>query len=175
MSRGAIIMSFFASLFVALTLAWQYHFSGPVLIAPFAVFAGIASAALYVLSRPGSGTALSAKAKRTLILASSAEGIGIYVAIGIVLNLHRPDWRLPAMALIVGLHFLPLAQAFKFRPYWILGSVLIAVGLLGFVLPGPLGGALAGMVAAVCLWGTALFAVFQDWKKTVERRVVGVC
>ena len=41
---------------------------------------------------------------------------GLLLAFNIVINLHRPDLLLPSMALVVGLHFLPIAFAAGFVP-----------------------------------------------------------
>lgn len=163
-SRGAIIMSFFGAVFFALTLAWQWQVTGPALILPFLVSAVIGVAALYVIRQPGGRNVLSPRAKRTLIWASTGEGIGIFIAINIVVNLHRPEWRLPAMALVVGLHFLPIAYAATFRAFYILGAALIAVALMGFAMPMPVGGELAGIAAGTCLWITSVIAVLREWK-----------
>lgn len=155
-------MSFFGAVFFALTLAWQWHVSGLALILPFLIPAIIGSAALYVLRQPGVGHDLSGKAKRTLIWASTGEGIGIFVAINIVMNLHRPEWRLPAMALVVGLHFLPIAYGAAYRAFYILGAMLIVIAFIGFAAPMPVGGEVAGIAAATCLWLTSLIAVGRD-------------
>lgn len=163
-SRGSIIMSFFGAVFLSLTLMWQRHVWGPVLILPFLIFAMIGSAALYVLRQSGGGNALSDRAKRTLVWSSTGEGIGIFIAINIVMNLHRPEWRLPAMALVVGLHFLPIAYGAAFRAFYILGAALIVVALIGFAAPTPLGGYIAGIVAAMCLWTASLLGVLRDWR-----------
>jgi hypothetical protein len=37
------------------------------------------------------------------------------------MNLHHPEWLMPAVALIVGLHFLPIAWAAPFPPFYALG------------------------------------------------------
>lgn len=161
-SRSAIIMSFFGAVFVALTLAWQWHISGLAQVLPFLFFAFIGLAALYALRQPGSGIMLSHRAKRTFLWASTGEGIGIFIAINIVMNLHRPDWCLPAMAFVVGLHFLPIAYATGFRAYYILGAALIAVASIGFAMPMPSGGAFSGVAAAACLWSASVIAVLQD-------------
>lgn len=168
-SRSATIMSFFGAVFVALTLAWQWHVSGLALVLPFLVFAFIGFAAHYALRQPGTGIILSSKAKRAFIWASTGEGIGIFIAINIVLNVHRPDWCLPAMALVVGLHFLPIAYGTGFRAYYGLGAALIAVAAIGFAMPMPSGGAFSGFAAAACLWSASVIAVLRDGGMTLIR------
>ena len=160
---GAIIMSFFGALFAALTIYWQWHVSGPALAAPYLVFVAIGLAALHVLRLPGEGIAPSRKTQRAFLWSSTAEGIGLFLAANIVINLHRPDWLLPAMALVVGLHFLPIAAAARFRPFYALGAALILAAMLGFALPAPIGGDLAGFMGALSLWAAAAIAVRRDW------------
>lgn len=157
-------MSFFGAVFFCLTLMWQRHVWGPVLILPFLIFAVIGSAALYLLRQSDGGNALSKRARRTLVWASTGEGIGIFLAINIVMNLHRPEWRLPAMALVVGLHFLPIAYGAAFRAFYTLGAALIVVALVSFVAPTSLSGYIAGVAAAMCLWIASLAAVLRDWR-----------
>jgi hypothetical protein len=65
-----------------------------------------------------------------------AEGLLIVVAINIVNNLGYPDLVIPAIALVVGLHFFPLAWVFKRKiDYWLASwSVLIALSGIFFTL-----------------------------------------
>ena len=157
---GALIMGFFGAVFAALTLSWQWHVAGPALAAPFAVFAIIAVAAGIILRMPGEGIKPSPKVERVIMWSSIGEGIGLFLAANIVINLHRDDLLLPAMALVVGLHFLPIALAAAFRPFLALGSVLIVCALAGVVV----GASFAGCAAAGGLWIAAVFAVRRDWR-----------
>jgi len=160
--RGAVIMSFFGAIFFALTLAWQWQISGVTLAFPFIVFALIASAGLYAIRHGADGGGLSRKVRKAILWSSTAEGIGIFVAVNVLTNLHRPELRLPATALIVGLHFLPIAAAAATRRFYILGAVLIGIAAVGFVLSPPAGGEVAGIASAICLWIAAVFAIARD-------------
>ena len=93
-----------------------------------------------------------------------AEGIGLFIASTIVANLHRPEWQLPVMALIVGLHFQPIAFAASYPPFYMLAGVLIASAIIGVVAAAPTGGEIAGVMAATSLWIAALFGVARDWR-----------
>jgi hypothetical protein len=42
-----------------------------------------------------------------------AEGVGIFIGINIVINMGHADLTIPVLALVVGLHFYPLAKVFK--------------------------------------------------------------
>jgi len=160
---GALIMSFFGAVFASLTLYWQWHLSTAALALPFVAFAVIGAAASYVIRTPGHGIKPSQKENRAIMWSSIGEGIGLFLAANIVINLHRPDLLLPAMALVVGLHFLPIAFAAGFRPFYVLGLALIAVASSGFIVGEPTGGSLAGFMAAGALWVAAGLAVRRDW------------
>ena len=160
---GAIIMSFFGAVFAALTMHWQLSISGVALATPFIIFAAVGLAAAQVLRLPGQGIAPSERAGRAIMWSSIAEGVGLFLAANIVMNLHHPELLLPAMALVVGLHFVPIARAASFRPFYILGAALIVSAVAGFILGAPTGGTVAGLMAALGLWIAATLAVRRDW------------
>ncbi|PTR13252.1 MULTISPECIES: hypothetical protein [unclassified Novosphingobium] len=159
---GALIMGFFGAVFAALTLAWHWHVTGAALALPFVPFVAIALAAWVVIRRPGKGIKPAPHVERAIMWSSIGEGLGLFLAGNIVMNLHRPDLLLPAMALVVGLHFLPIAQAARFPPFHLLGGALIVAALAGFALAAPLGGSLAGFSAAAALSLAAAMAVRRD-------------
>ena len=53
--------------------------------------------------------------------ASTAEGVRIFAPATLVVNRGHRELLLPAMALVVGLYFLPIAHAVPFRPLYLLG------------------------------------------------------
>ncbi|WP_066592741.1 hypothetical protein [Sphingomonas pruni] len=161
---GAIIMGFFGSVFAALTLALQFHLGGAVLAVPFVLFAGIALAAAQILRSPGNGIQPSPRAERAIMWSSIGEGVGLFVVANLVQNLHRPELLLPAMALVVGLHFLPIAYAAPFRPFYALGGALIMAAIAGVVVGAPTGGMAAGFAAATSLWIAAALALRRDMR-----------
>lgn len=159
---GALIMSFFGAVFASLTLYWERQISDATLALPFVVFVLIALAAGIVIRRPGQGVTPTPREDRAIIWSSIGEGIGLFLASNIVINLHRPDLLLPSMALVVGLHFLPIARAARFQPFYLLGSALIVAALVGFLSGAPLGGELAGFMAAGALWLASIMAIRRD-------------
>jgi hypothetical protein len=64
------------------------------------------------------------------------EGLGIFIAINVVNNIGHPDLIIPAIALVVGLHFYPMAKLFKrtFDYYVATWSTIIAVCGIVFTL-----------------------------------------
>jgi hypothetical protein len=159
---GAIIMSFFGAVFAALTLAFGLGWRGLMLALPFAVFAVIALAAAAVIRRPGEGIAPSKQAERVILWSTMGEGVGLFVASNLVTNLGHREMLLPAMALVVGLHFLPMAYAIPFRPFYALGIALLAAAAFGFVVGQQVGGTVAGSAGAAALWVAAVLAVRRD-------------
>lgn len=162
-SWGALIMSFFGAVFASLTLYWQWHLTGVALALPFVMFAVIGFAASYVIRLPGEGVKPSPAEERAIMWSTIGEGVGLFLAANIVVNLHRPDLLLPSMALVVGLHFLPIAFAGGFRPFCVLGVALIVAATGGFLIAAPAGGQVAGIIAAMALWIASGIAVRRDW------------
>jgi hypothetical protein len=161
---GAIIMSFFGSLFAALTLGFQLHWTGIALGLPFLLFAAIAAAAAVVIRRPGEGVVVSRQAERAIMWSSIGEGVGLFAAAQLTISLGHREMLLPAMALVVGLHFLPMAYAIPFRPFTLLAIALLIAAALGFAIGAPAGGEIAGFAAAAALWTAALLAVRRDMR-----------
>jgi hypothetical protein len=87
---------------------------------------------------------------------TAMELVALFITANVLENVHRPDLLLPFGAIIVGLHFFPLARGIPVRLYHATGAGLVLTGLLGLVLP-PFERPLAvGLGAAVVLWATAL-------------------
>jgi len=163
-ARGAVIMGFFGAVFAALTMYLQWQVGLIMLTLPFIVFLLIGAAAMHTMGLKGSGIVLSERTKKALMWSSAGEGIGIFLASNIVNNLHRPDLLLPAIAFVVGLHFLPIAHAASFRPFYMLGAFLLLSAVIGFLVAAPLGGSIAGIAAALSLWLASTTAISRDQK-----------
>ena len=161
-SWGAIIMGFFGAFFASMTLYWQFNMIGLLLAIPFVGFAIIGLSAARVIRQPGDGIVPSERAERAIMWSSIGEGVGLFLASNIVINLHHPEFLLPAMALVVGVHFIPIAHAAPFPPFYALGVALILFGLIGFAVATPLGGAISGFASAGGLWIASIVAVRRD-------------
>jgi hypothetical protein len=157
-------MGFFGTLFAALTLGFQLHWHGAVLGLPFLGFLPIALAAAWVIRRPGEGVAPSKQAEKVIMWSTIGEGVGLFVVANLATNLGHPELLLPAVALVVGLHFLPIARAAQFTPFYLLGGALLAAGALGFVIAPPIGGEVAGFAAGAALWIASALAIRRDSK-----------
>jgi len=161
-SRGAVIMGFFGAVFAALTMRLQWGIGGAMLALPFIVFLAIGAAAVHVVRSAGKSVVLSERTKNALVWSSIGEGIGIFLVSNVVNNLHRPDLLLPAIALVVGLHFLPIAYAASFRPFYVLSAFLLLAAVIGFLAAAPVGGEIAGIASALSLWFASIAAINRD-------------
>jgi hypothetical protein len=83
---------------------------------------------------------------------SAVEGVAILLAVNLCRNLGAPDAVIPAIAIIVGLHFFPLARGIPVRLYYLTGTAMVAVGAAALLVPMP-GRLLAtGLGCAAVLW-----------------------
>lgn len=63
----------------------------------------------------------------------AAEGLGIFIAINIVTNMGHPELAIPVIALVVGLHFYPMAKVFKRTIDYYLATWSTIIAVLGIV------------------------------------------
>ena len=92
---------------------------------------------------------------RLVGIASAVEGVLIFLAVNVFVNLKRPDLIAPAAAIIVGLHFLPLARWLPARLYYATAALLAAAGIGGLLVPDTRQRIAAiSLAAAAVLWLT---------------------
>jgi hypothetical protein len=111
---GVAFMAGFAAWWAS-SAAAAAGFSGPWTTAAYAVALLLTGAAILrsrgapQTTRPGTG--------RKFLLVVLLEVVAIFAAASLLPQAHRADLVLPAVALIVGLHFLPLAGLFRAPAY----------------------------------------------------------
>lgn len=156
-----MIFAFFGAVFGAITLHTQFGVPTPLSVLTFIIFAAIALPAWSLSKKVTAQEANS----RVISWSSAFEGIGIFIAVNVVENLHKPQLLLPVIAVIVALHFVPMAYAIPFRFFYGLAAVLGLLGILGFLLAEPLGPRLAGIGCALTLWTSAILALRRDQER----------
>jgi hypothetical protein len=98
----------------------------------------------------------SAAQRRRVRLWSGVEVLLIVAAAYQLPRLGMTGAVMPAIAIIVGAHFLPLARGLGVRFYLITGSALIALGIAAFAVPpGTIRILFTGWGAAAILWASA--------------------
>ena len=94
---------------------------------------------------------------RIFMWSSMAEGAGILLAVNILDYLGMADRYLAGIALIVGLHFIPIGLRVPSRLGLFLAAVFMALSVAGLVIPLPATAALVvGCAGAGTLWCAAI-------------------
>ena len=99
-----------------------------------------------------------------------AEGLGIFIAINIVTNIGHADLVIPVIALVVGLHFYPLAKVFKRTIDYYLATWTTLVAVCGIILllnktyPVAHVDAIVGMGTAIATSCYGLYMMYSSWK-----------
>lgn len=160
-STGAIIMSVFGVIWWIVGLRASGQPSLLIYGVPLA--AAVAVAAAFLRGRAAEPETVESKRRDRLVgIASAAEGVAIFVVANVLVNVGQRDEVAPAVALIVGLHFLPLARWLPARPYYVTAVTLVALALAGFLIASPeLRLALVSAGAACTLWVTSLAAAWR--------------
>jgi hypothetical protein len=97
---------------------------------------------------------------RVVGFASAFEGIAILAAYALVPQMQAVDFAFPVVAMIVGLHFIPLARVFAGRLYYVTAALLIVLGTTGFGIPNPDLRILYVSIGIACVyWLTCLVAL----------------
>jgi len=90
------------------------------------------------------------------------ELAGIFLAVVVLRLIHYPDYILSGIALIVGVHFFPLAALFKQPLFYGTALAGCAIGLVGFFIGDErLRETVVGLSFGVLLWATAACTVWQ--------------
>jgi hypothetical protein len=101
-----------------------------------------------------------ARRGRLVGIASGVEGLAILLAVNVLANLGLSDYAAPVIAIIVGLHFVPLAQWLPAHLYYGTGALLIVLGVCGFAIRPPDQRLLIVSVGAACvLWLTCVIVL----------------
>jgi len=102
---------------------------------------------------------------------SAIEFAALLLTANVVQNLHRGDLMLPLGAIIVGLHFFPLARSIPVRLYYATACGLVMVGLAALLLTGVERQMVAGLGSALVLWATAAVIGLQGRRATAARQL----
>lgn len=159
MAIGLIVVNVFAAIWCILGLngAGAPAWSWPLPALASAIIATLCLRATAGL--PARSPEEGARVGRIIFIWSAAEGVAIVIVLNVLINLGQARLAVPAVAIIVGLHFFPLARGIPMPPYVALGSALTVLGAGAMLLPGPYPAPVAGFGAAILLWFTCIALV----------------
>lgn len=91
---------------------------------------------------------------------NAIQWITIITAVVLLQHFKLVPWIVPAVMLIVGLHFLPLARVFRYRAHYLTGAILVATALL-YPIGNPDGpvSPRGSLIAGLTLWSAALWSL----------------
>ncbi|MER5551080.1 hypothetical protein ABT001_05225 [Streptomyces sp. NPDC002793] len=161
--RGTVVLSVFA-------LVWAFAGASGLASSGAALAVGIvavpvSAAAVLLAYRAGAAPSprtvdLPERWERSVGVVNIAEVAAIFAVIAVSNASGHPAFVPPAIALVVGLHFVPLARLYDQWQYKGTAALMTAVAVLGFALiaVGLSDGsvrAVVGLASAVTLWATA--------------------
>ena len=97
--------------------------------------------------------------------AASGEGLAIAVVANLLVMNGQRALVLPAIAIIVGLHFLPLAVLLKVRIYYATAALITLAGVVGLVIDPVHRGLVTGLPVAGLLWLTCVYRLSTEAPK----------
>lgn len=162
-ATGALFFLGFGTVWMFVGLKQTHHASHPALLA-LAVVSVLLLALTGLLLRAardlpaGSVSAEDeARTQRLFNAVNIIQWVSVGTAILVLSVLHMPEYIVPAIAVIVGLHLFPLAAAFHYRQHYVTGTLLVLLPLACLLLlpRERVSGVCASGVAAILLLSAA--------------------
>jgi hypothetical protein len=166
--RGGIwVLTIFAAIWGAVGVLGTGR--SPVLVAiPVAISAALLFWAMRQSPAPISEAA-QARIGRLVGIWSAVEGVAIFAGITVCQNIGAPHAVAPVIAIIVGLHFLPLARGIPVPLYYLTGAALVATGGGALLLTEPARMVATGFGSAVILWISCVALVLRKGARAIGR------
>ena len=92
------------------------------------------------------------------------QWVAIFGTITLLTNWQLNGWIVSAILLIVGAHFLPLAQIFGSRQHVVTGAALMLCAVVAVVLPASARNTVECVSAGVILWASAAIALYSGFR-----------
>lgn len=100
---------------------------------------------------------------------SAVEGLAIVAVVIICQNIGAADAIVPVIAIIVGLHFLPLARGIPVPFYYATGVAMVATGGAALLLSEPARIGVTGFGSAIILWVSCVALASAPGRASVDR------
>jgi hypothetical protein len=162
---GATVTAFFGSVWLGWGFSSLPNFSVPEWIA-YDIVTLILLVAAIVTVRQGRATVgarssgpsrFSADASKRFMIVAILEGLGCGMVVALTLGLHRSDLLAFGISLVVGIHFLPLANIFRYPAYFATGTAMVVCDLAAVVMfKGDGITAAVGIASGAVLWITTI-------------------
>jgi hypothetical protein len=154
MRSAVVILGFFAAVWgavgVVLAPMSPVWIGVPALISALLVLPGLRVAARL----PARSAQEEARIGRLVGVWSAVEGVAILVSVNVVINLGHPELVTAVFALVVGLHFVPLARGIPVPTYWGTAAGMVALALAGIAAPARVPPFAIALGSALVLWAS---------------------
>jgi hypothetical protein len=154
MFAAVSVLSLFAALWALVGLV-SAGFGGLVVVIPLSLSLAVMVMGWVAQNKAPIDPEDARRIRRTVRIWSAVEFALIAAAIYLLSQLKLPQYVVPTICAIVGLHFFPLARGIPLPLYNWTGAALLAVAGVWAAMPVPLAFVIAPLLAAVILWGTA--------------------
>lgn len=142
---------------------------GQLVVGPVVSVAMILFARWRLRNVPPASSARAARSRRIIGWALGGEGAAIAVVSHLMVKAGLIAFIVPAVAIIVGLHFLPLAKLFQVKIYHVAGALITLAGLAGLAVDAPHRALITGLASAVLLWLTCAYRLTFEHRSPAAR------
>lgn len=167
---GRAIGAMFFAVFGGMWLGLWAHSEYPGSVGALLAIAAVAAALLVGAYRAYKANSLAFKAiaqtpeslrmSRVFNLVNAGQWVVIVIAAFVLSRTGYTRWILPVVILIIGLHFLPLARLFAYRPHYLTGAALVLLACVyPFATPDGPANAVGALGAGLILWISAVWAI----------------
>jgi len=165
MVGGAIVLNVFAAIWCGLGLVFLpaplWLLPLPVVLSVTLILAAI-RASRFVPPRTKED---ESRVGRLIGIWSGAEGVAFAIAFNVLRNIGLTDDIVPALAVIVGLHFIPLARGIPVPVYYLTAAGLVAAAAFGLLAPPQARIAAVCFPAGVVLWASSAWIIARAFAR----------
>jgi hypothetical protein len=106
---------------------------------------------------------------RVFMWSSIGEGVGIFLIINILINVGLADRVMAGIALVVGLHFIPIGLKVPMKIALLIAGMMVATSIAGFAIASPQNASLfVGCAGALTLWAAVAAPIFQARRTAIS-------
>jgi hypothetical protein len=175
-SIGATIVGFFGAVWLTLGMmvaGISWHIGVAAVLPVFVLIAFLGSVVRRRLPNIAEvETPEKKQMMRTFGVVNVAEWVAIFGVVNLLANLHLNGWIIPAVVLIVGAHFIPLARIFQTRQHLKTGTAMMLCAAVAVLLPVSVRDMVECVGAGVILWVSAAAALRTAFRLAPQRGLV---
>jgi hypothetical protein len=159
---GVIIVNIFAAVWCELGMSHLPMANAARALPPMISLWLVVAGARALRRLPARDRAEAKRIGRLIGIWAGAEGAAMLVTAPILGMLGLQADILPALAIIVGLHFVPLAHGIPCKPYYAVAAAMILAAAVALALPAADRAPVSGIASGVALWVSVVLRIRQE-------------